>query len=124
MSFLVTSLGDESLADVLLMPCISFQADLTLTSEDNNVQYCGLVDYGKAEHICLEKVNLKDKVASKVLQFMFASYDGFKFPVCHHPVQGLTMRQLRSMLMENVAHLEKNKFQVRVLRYNIGSFHH
>lgn len=54
-------------------------------------------------------------LAKKALQFYFSGMTGFKFPVCHLPVNGVNSDELLHLTLSVITALQKYSFQVFTL---------
>ena len=102
---------------------VLLQADLTLTSFNKEKIFYGFCEYGKT----LDGVDTayagksqQSPLANKVLQFVFNGLTGFRFPVCHYPIVGMDMRQLRQLISEVITGLSTHGFQVNYLLFSLA----
>lgn len=85
-----------------------------LTSEKRSPVFCGFTDYGSnVSHVKNIFHNDTDTaLANKVIQFMFNGLAGWKFPICHYPIVGIEMREMRMMIDEIIVALNSYGFEV------------
>ena len=91
------------------------QADLTLTSQDKQPFFYGFFEYGEmldSTEAAHASEDVQSPLANKKLQFVFNGLTGFHFPVCHCPIVGMNMRQLRQLIGEVTTALMNHGFQV------------
>ena len=78
--------------------------------------YSGFCDYGDVIPELQRVYGNTDKstaLATKVLQFIFNGVSGFKYPVCHYPITGITAADLTLLIDQVITALAENHFQVR-----------
>jgi hypothetical protein len=98
----------------LILDEMSVQDDLTMSFAEGKNLVDGLVDLGKFSQD-MNFLNTKEneiKLATHVLQFMFLSYDGFRFPFAFFPSVGANAPELYVNVWEAIAKLLGYEFQI------------
>ena len=98
----------------LILDEMAIQDDLNMSFSEGQNMVDGLVDLGKFAHD-MNFLNTKKndlKLATHVLQFMFLSYDGFRFPFAYFPSVGANAPELYVTVWEAVRKLSGYEFDI------------
>lgn len=98
----------------LILDEMTVQEDLQMVTSGGTTHIVGFVDNGKEANTLnqLRKSSTDREVASKVQQFIFLGYTGFRFPVGHFPTRGATAHDMYIQYWECVEQLLSFGFQV------------
>ena len=102
---------------------MSVQEDLQMSFQCGKVLVDGLVDMGQfSEDMSILNTHKKDlKPASHILQFVFLSYDGFRFPIAYFPTCGATAPDLYINVWDAISKLYEIDVGIDYLCFDGGS---
>ena len=96
----------------LILDEMSVQEDLKMGFFENQNKIDGLTDMGKMpENLHLLTTHKSDvRIATHVMQFIFLSYDGFRFPFAYYPSMGANASEIYLTVWESISKLSKYEF--------------
>ncbi|KAL3888305.1 hypothetical protein ACJMK2_000676 [Sinanodonta woodiana] len=109
-------------AQKLNLPPSGFFGDLVLNMKCNENKLIGWIDTGKeAEALrILKEKEVKQTLASKVLQVSFLGYTGFRFPIAHYPTAGVKASELYIIIWDIISNLQSWGFTVNYILQDGG----
>ena len=98
------------------------QQDIVLDMTGGTPTLVGWVDMGnEALNLrMLKQGEVKQEIATEVIQFTFVGYTGFRFPVCHFPTHGIKASELHICIWDIIAKLSDWGFQVDFIQQDGG----
>lgn len=90
------------------------QEDLVFNVKGNENKLIGWVDTGEEAGIVhmLKEKEVKQTLATSVLQISFLGYTGFRFPITYYPTNGVTASELFCIIWDIISHLQTWNFTV------------
>ena len=106
----------------LLIDEMSVQDDLQMSFSGGEISVDGIVDLGTfSEDISLLiSHERKFKTASNILQFIYLSYEGFRFPVAYFPTCGVTSLDLFINVWEVICKLHEIEITIDYVCFDGG----
>ncbi|KAJ8313193.1 hypothetical protein KUTeg_009256 [Tegillarca granosa] len=88
------------------------QEDIVINVKGKENKLIGWIDTGEeAENVrILMQQDVKQTVASSVLQISFLGYTGFRFPIAHYPTAGASAYELYTIIWEIISYLQSWNF--------------
>lgn len=101
---------------------MSIQEDIVISKIGGKVKLVGFVDTG-GEGNMVRSLKTKDasmKLATQVVQFIFQGHSGFRFPLCHFPVQCVKGAELYAIVNSIISTLYDFDFNVGFIMQDGG----
>ena len=98
----------------IILDEMSVQQEVSLKHNSKNIELCGMVDMGQTANAMHRLQHHRGvHVATHVLQFIFLSFDGFRFPFCWYPTSTINGPELNVCFWEIMDKLTQWEFDVR-----------
>jgi len=107
-------LNEESRQGGIVFDEMAIPCDLQIDKKGDVVELCGLVEKGEESDVCtvLRSGKTDKKLGTHVLQFLFLSVTGFRFPFAHFITDQITASELYSIFWKSVQLLWSFGFKV------------
>ena len=107
-------LAPEAYSGGLLHDEMKIQEELVFQNRDDHPRLIGFIEAGdEARDVrILQDGKIQRKLASQVWQVTFVSYSGFRFPICHFPVDFIKVSDMTIHLWKIIGKLSDYGFQV------------
>ena len=98
------------------------QKDLVLDMSGGTPNLVGWIDVGEEAFNVkvMKERQVKQELASEVIQLSFVGYTGFRFPICHFPTNGIKASELSIIIWKTIAKLSDWGFQVDYIMQDGG----
>ena len=108
----VPNLPDFGWSGGIIHDEVSIQEDLVISKRDGKVRILGFIDTGEEGNLLRKWRDKDNQLASEVIQLIFQGHTGFRFPLCHFPVDSVKASELYIIINSAIATLQDYGFHV------------